>query len=204
MTEETKQHDYTKFPFFDTVPHLIYMSDKQGHINYVNEAFVNFSKKAEDDLGEEEGEGWLRNVHPDDIPRTLKLWKHSLETGEPYENIYRLLNARSEYQWFLTRANRTDLFGSDYAWVGTCTDISKQMELTNQLKLLTSDLEDQKNLLESIQNQLPVAVIHCDPKGAIISTNHMLTVDCTENGTVSATNTVNRLWDRAFTLLQLT
>ena len=31
------------------------------------------------------GEGWLEFIHPDDRERTLAGWRHSLETGEPYE-----------------------------------------------------------------------------------------------------------------------
>lgn len=160
-------HD--KFPFYDVVPHLIYIADKEGHIVHVNKAFANFSEKAENDLQIEGGLGWLHNVHPEDIPRTIKLWTYSLETEKPYENVYRLMNAEGKYVWMLTRAIRTDLFGDEYAWIGTCTDISKQMELNEKLG-------EQKDLLTTVLDQLPVAVVIADPTGKVIIRNGLMSV----------------------------
>ncbi len=164
--EEEVRAKHERFKTYDCIPHLIYLADKHGSISHINEAFVNFSKKAEDDLGDEGGEGWLKNVHPDDVEKTKEVWGKSLATQTPYENVYRLLNAEGQYQWFLTRANLTDLFGGEeFAWVGTCTDISEQMNLQ-------VDLQRQKALLNTIIQKLPVAVIIVGyPDGNFLSAN---------------------------------
>jgi len=168
VTSQEQLH--SKFPFYDVVPHLIYIADREGHIVHVNDAFAKFSKKAEDDLSIEGGLGWLRNVHPDDVPRTILRWSESLHTEKPYENVYRLLNAEGVYVWMLTRALRTDLFGDSYAWIGTCTDIQEQMELSQRLT-------EQKDLLSAVLDQLPVAVvIGAYPKGNVILSNDMMNV----------------------------
>lgn len=164
----TVEELHDRFPFYDVVPHLIYIANKEGHIVHVNEAFAKFSKKAENDLQDPSGLGWLKNVHPDDIPKTIKRWTHSLETEAPYENVYRLLDAQGVYRWMITRALRTDIFGDGYAWIGTCTEITEQMELTEKLA-------GQKNLLSTILNQLPVAVVIAEsPTGKIVFINEMM------------------------------
>jgi signal transduction histidine kinase/CheY-like chemotaxis protein len=174
--EKRIQSIHTMFPFYDVVPHLIYIANRQGHIVHVNEAFANFSKKAEDDLQlDETGLGWLRNVHPEDVPSTLERWNYALEHGTPYENVYRLLDASGNYVWFITRALKTDMFGSEYEWIGTCTDISEQMKLTESLKETTVLLAREQKLLSTVINQLPVAVAIGEfPSGKVILSNQMM------------------------------
>jgi PAS domain S-box-containing protein len=157
---------HKKFPFYDCVPHLIYIANKQGEIVHVNEAFADFSKKAEDDL--ENSDGWLRNVHPADIPQTQKKWQYALDRDLPYENVYRLLDKEGIYRWMLTRAIRTNMFGDSFAWIGTCTEISELMETKESL-------EAQRELLSTVLNQLPVAVVIGEhPSGRILLSNKMM------------------------------
>jgi PAS domain S-box-containing protein len=43
------------------------------------------------------------SFHPDDRPEVLRLWRHSVETGEPYDHEARLRRADGVYRWFHSR-----------------------------------------------------------------------------------------------------
>jgi len=64
-------------------------------------------------------------VHPDDAPRVMKQWAHSLQTGEPIEVDYRLKRAADGvYRWFLAQGRPLrDREGRVVKWFGMLTDI---------------------------------------------------------------------------------
>ncbi|WP_134499441.1 PAS domain-containing protein, partial [Microvirga pakistanensis] len=51
-----------------------------------------------------EGNGWQNAVHPRDLPAVKAQWRHSVETGAPYETEYRIRNAAGIFEWVLSRA----------------------------------------------------------------------------------------------------
>jgi PAS domain-containing protein len=71
---------------------------------------------------------WKDYLQPDDYESTLSIWKHSLETGEPYEVEYRFRRASDgAYRWFIGRAmplRQED--GTMVRWFGACTDVHEE------------------------------------------------------------------------------
>src|SRR5262249_38401438 len=71
---------------------------------------------------------WRTNdaIHPDDLPRALALWTHSLETGDPYEFDERLRRAEGAYRWFRVRGRcLRDAQGHVVRWYVLLTDIDE-------------------------------------------------------------------------------
>ncbi len=124
---------YKEFQFVtDFMPQLIWVTKPDGYHSYYNKRWYNYTGLAPH---ETEGEGWNHVFHPDDQDRAWGLWRHSLETGEPYEIEYRCRRYDGEYRWFLGRAlPLKDSTGSILKWFGTCTDIDDQKRATESLR----------------------------------------------------------------------
>lgn len=83
---------------------------------------------------EAQGESLLSAIHPDDRARVERLWFTSVKTLQPYQTIFRLRRYDGVYRAFLTRGVPIiDEDGEVREWVGTCTDITEQRQLEEQL-----------------------------------------------------------------------
>jgi PAS domain S-box-containing protein len=73
------------------------------------------------------GSGWAQVIHPEDVERAAARWKHSIETGEPYEVEFRVYSAADQaYRWHLVRANpMRDESGRVIQWFGCNADIEE-------------------------------------------------------------------------------
>ena len=66
----------------DSMPQMVWSTRPDGFHDYYNARWYEFTGVPD---GSTDGEGWNDMFHPDDQERARVLWKHSLETGEPYE-----------------------------------------------------------------------------------------------------------------------
>ena len=83
---------------------------------------------------EAQGESLLAAIHPDDRVRVGHLWFTSIKTLRPYQTVFRLRRYDGVYRTFLTRGVPViDELGEVREWVGTCTDITEQRQLEEQL-----------------------------------------------------------------------
>lgn len=122
----------------DTLPQMVWSTLPDGYHDYYNKRWYEFTGMPE---GSTDGEGWNGMFHPEDQERAWARWRHSLETGEPYEIEYRLRNAQGEYRWTLGRAlPMRDDAGKIVRWFGTCTDIHEQRLLFEQRQLVSQEL----------------------------------------------------------------
>ena len=105
----------------DSMPQMVWSASPDGLHDYFNARWYEFTGAA---AGATDGEAWNDMFHPDDRDRAWTLWRHSLETGLPYEIEYRLRHYSGVYRWTLGRATplRT-ASGEIIRWFGTCTDI---------------------------------------------------------------------------------
>jgi PAS domain S-box-containing protein len=123
----------------DTMPHMIWVTRPDGHHEWFNRRWYEFTGVA---AGSTDGEGWNALFHPDDQARAWDRWRQSLATGDSYEIEYRLRHHSGEYRWVLGRALpiRNDR-GEIDRWFGTCTDIHAMRQL----------VEEREHLLQSEQ-----------------------------------------------------
>lgn len=131
---ETIRKNEERFRFLaNTIPQKVWTATADGHLEYINKVFLDFTGKSSEELIEK---GWELIVHPDDLELNLKLWKISIKTGQPFEMERRLLSAEGEYRWHLSRAiPQFDETGSTTMWVGTSTDIDEQKNVSEALKI---------------------------------------------------------------------
>jgi PAS domain S-box-containing protein len=133
----------------DSLPHMVWSTLPDGDHDYFNQRWYDFTGVPQ---GSTDGEGWNGVFHPDDQERAWQRWRHSLETGEPYEIEYRLRHRSGEYRWTLGQA--MPMRGSDgniIRWIGTCTDIDAAKRQTEQIEVLSRELSHRiKNIFAVI------------------------------------------------------
>nr|WP_269117410.1 PAS domain S-box protein [Ramlibacter monticola] len=115
----------------DAMPQMVFSTLPDGHSDYFNRQTYEFTGVPP---GSMNGERWADIVHPDDREAVGERWRHSLETGEPYELEYRLRHRSGEYRWVLGRALAVrNEQGGLVRWMGTCTDIDEQKRTRDEL-----------------------------------------------------------------------
>jgi PAS domain S-box-containing protein len=133
----------------DAMPQMVWSALPDGYHDYYNARWYDFTGMP---AGSTDGEGWNDMFHPDDRSHAWTRWRHSLETGEPYEIEYRLRHHSGDYLWTLGRALAIrDDSGRITRWFGTCTDIHDQKMLTEQREIITHELSHRiKNIFSVI------------------------------------------------------
>jgi PAS domain S-box-containing protein len=133
----------------DALPHMVWSTLPDGDHDYYNQRWYEFTGTLP---GHTDGEGWNAMFHPDDRERAWAAWRHSLETGEPYEIEYRLRHHSGEYRWTLGRATPVrNAEGKIVRWIGTCTDIDAAKRQTAQIEVLSRELSHRiKNIFAVI------------------------------------------------------
>jgi PAS domain S-box-containing protein len=133
----------------DAFPHMVWSTLPDGYHDYFNARWYEFTGVPS---GSTDGEAWNGMFHPDDQERAWEVWRHCLETGEPYETEYRLRHRTGEYRWTLGRAMPVrDEDGKIVRWIGTCTDIHDAKQHAAQNEILSRELSHRiKNIFAVI------------------------------------------------------
>ena len=122
----------------NTMPQMVWSTLPDGSHDYYNLRWYEFTGVP---FGSTDGEGWAEMFHAEDQPNAWENWRHSLETGDPYEVEYRLRHHSGEYRWMIGRAlpilNEN---GKILRWIGTCTDIEDQKRTALQNEILSQEL----------------------------------------------------------------
>ena len=122
----------------DTMPQMVWSTLPDGFHDYYNKRWYEFTGVPE---GSTDGEGWNDMFHPEDQERAWKVWRHSLETGEPYQIEYRLKHHSGSYRWTLGLALPIrDANGQIIRWFGTCTDIHETKLVAEERELVAQEL----------------------------------------------------------------
>ena len=81
----------------DTTPALMWMTDAEGDVTFVNEGWRRFTGGTET-----AGVTFASSAHPDDREETVRLWAEAMSRREDFRCEYRLRHAASDsYRWVL-------------------------------------------------------------------------------------------------------
>ncbi|WP_448207102.1 PAS domain-containing protein [Azospirillum sp. sgz302134] len=123
----------------DSIPQLAWMARPDGAIFWFNKRWYDYTGTTLDDM---QGWGWSGRLHPDDAERVLAHFRHSLATGEPWEDSFSLLGRDDAWRRFLSRALPVrDTDGNIILWFGTNTDVTEQYEAEEALRRATREAE---------------------------------------------------------------
>ncbi len=125
----------------DAMPQIVWTARPDGHLDYFNERWYEFSGIPRNVDGDA---GWQPFLHPDDLPECKSAWEESIRTGSLYQIEFRLLHRQTaRYRWHLVRALAVrDESGQVSKWLGTCTDIEDQKQIEDALRTARDEAEE--------------------------------------------------------------
>ncbi len=136
----------------DSAPVLIWIDDPEQRCVFHNKTWLDFTGRS---FAEEDGDGWLESVHPDDRPHWSRQYALAFEAREPFTIDYRLRRADGEYRWMLeTGVPRWLPNGTFAGFVGSCVDITdrKKAEEDRQfLKTVTQAIIASRDFHSALQ-----------------------------------------------------
>lgn len=150
--EMLRQREQELRDIIETMPVMALVTDASGNNAIGNRRWVEYTG-----LGRE-GPNSEAVVHPDDAPGYVTARRHSIASGEPFEQEARMRRFDGEYRWFLARAvPLRDAQGKVLKWYSVHTDIHdrkvaeeerathlrflESMDLINRAMQGTNDLE---------------------------------------------------------------
>jgi PAS domain S-box-containing protein len=148
-----------------SIPGLVNTMSPCGEVESANQQWLDYHGKTLEEM-----KGWETAdvIHPDDLPRAVTAWKRSVETGQPFENEYRIRRADGVYRWFQGRS--LPLRGADgriIRWYSLITDIDERKQAEEKLK------QGEKEL-EQIVDSIPQLIEAVDADGRVLHRNQLM------------------------------
>ena len=126
--EELKKSEKRFRLMADSAPMLIWLSGPDTLATDFNKAWLEFTGRT---MQQELGEGWARNIHPDDLHRHLETYAEAFKERQKFVSEYRLRRRDGQYRWMLDQSVPRFLEDGTFAgYVGYCLDVSDQKETT--------------------------------------------------------------------------
>ena len=162
---EIKNSENKLRTIIDTIPGFVCTLSAAGEVQLVNRQVLEYFGKTPEEL-----KNWATSnvVHPNDLPRVVDSWKHSIETGQPYDLELRQRRADGVYRWFQSRALPTrDTEGRISGWYMLLTDIDDRKRAEDALRL-------NEQSLRLILDSIPGFVSTSDAAGEIELVNRQI------------------------------
>ncbi|MDZ4858121.1 MAG: PAS domain S-box protein [Candidatus Hydrogenedentes bacterium] len=104
-----------------SMPQKIFTAKANGDMDFFNSQWSEYTGVPFDQIRDW---GWARFIHPDDEAENVRVWRHSIHTGEPFQFEHRIRRADGEYRWHVTRAlSMRDEADGVSMWIGSNSDI---------------------------------------------------------------------------------
>ncbi len=140
----------------NTAPVMIWMSGNDKFSDFFNTSWLNFTGRK---MEEEMGDGWLQNVHPEDVHSCVEVYNSSLSGHKPFYIEYRLRRRDGQYRWIADNAvPRYDAVGNFIGFISACMDIDDGKRFSQRLQ--ASEL-----LFKTISNVSPVGLWMTNEQG---------------------------------------
>ena len=141
----------------DTTPALIWMSDKEGTVTYLNDRLINFTGG---DPATGLGDASSAFIHPDDVQSVQAANKRALEQQKEFSTEYRLRRRDGVYRWMLDiAAPRVNGDGAFAGFVGSAVDITDQKLAQEALekiggKLIEAQEEERARIARELHDDI--------------------------------------------------
>jgi PAS domain S-box-containing protein len=151
----------------DSMPGMVHTMTAAGAVEFVNRQILDFFGKTVEEL-----ERWDLLLHPDDRPRVVDLWTHSVATGEPFDVEVRARRADGTYRWLHSRAlPLRDRNGNVVRWHNLLADIDER-------KRAEEALRESERETRLIVDSIPGLVATLTPVGEVEVVNPQLVEYC--------------------------
>ena len=163
-TEAARRSERELRDVVDTVPAHVWSTSPEGHVNFVNDRWLQFTGLT---LDQACGWKWEAVVHPDDRTRVVADWHTALKNGRAMESEARVRRADGEYcWWFFRNVPLRDETGKLVRWYGTAIDIEDR-------KRAEQALRKSEERWRSVFENSAIGVALTDLNGRFLATNHV-------------------------------
>ncbi|MGH2796367.1 MAG: SpoIIE family protein phosphatase [Thermoleophilaceae bacterium] len=145
----------------DTTPALMWMTDAEGHITFVNEGWLRFTGRT---LEEEMGDTFALSAHPEDRDDLLTRWGDAFGRRDEFRFEYRLMHHAGGYRWVLEVGTPRYAGGEFVGYVGTATDIHERKQMEDALRESEASFRD-------LADTAPVMIWTTDERGLVTFVN---------------------------------
>ena len=115
----------------NTTPALFWMSAQDTTRIWFNQPWLDFTGLS---MPEVIGNGWEKQVHPDDLQNYLNVYHQAFDSRQPFNIEFRLRGSNGDYRWFYDQGTpRYDIKGKLLGYIGFCFDFTAR-KTTEQLK----------------------------------------------------------------------
>ncbi|MBU4556689.1 MAG: PAS domain-containing sensor histidine kinase [Actinobacteria bacterium] len=116
----------------ESFPALIWRSGIDAKCNYFNSMWLEFTGRT---LEQENGDGWVEGVHPEDLDRCVKTYLDAFARAEPFKMDYRLRRNDGEWRWIADFGRPFHSLTGEFAgYIGSCYDITDRVERADELE----------------------------------------------------------------------
>jgi|GEM_PF-59280 len=132
----------------ESIPQLIWETDAEGNSLFTSAKWLEYTG-----IEPEHERSWQDMIHPDDFEENIKIWKHSLSTGEMYRSDVRMRRKDGTYRWHTAIGEPIyNLDNKIIKWVGAFTDIHTEKAFTHELEQqVTARTKELIQMNESLQ-----------------------------------------------------
>jgi PAS domain S-box-containing protein len=146
-----KSLDFQK-ALLDDIPSLFWRAGVSGKVDYFNKTWLAFTGRS---LEDEEGEGWLIGIHPDDINSFTTTYQNSFRNRQAFNTEFRLKRYDGVYRRIVANGHPFLNLGEQFAgFICACHDIDDRVQAENIVKQQNNFLN---NVIESLTH--PFCVI---------------------------------------------
>ncbi len=137
----------------EAIPALAWYADPAGRIEWCNRRWYEYTGA----LFDQPPLDW-RSVHgSSERARVSASWEHAVETGEDWEEVFRLRRHDGAYRWFLSRAHPLrDAEGRILRWFGMTSDIDDQKRAAQAQSFLA---EASVQLASTVELEQTLAIV---------------------------------------------
>ena len=147
MAEQALLESESRFRIMaDSCPIGIWVTDAQGAIRFVNQAYREFSGWTSEQV---EPEKWKSQIHPEDAPTYFKTFNDALQKHSPFRGEVSFLRADGQWRWTESYAEPHFSQDGDFlGFTGTTQDVTDRKQSEHALR---SSEENFRQLAENIQ-----------------------------------------------------
>lgn len=161
----------------ETIPTLVWRGTPEGQLDYLNQRHIDYLGQTLEDTA---GGRWVDLVHPDDKEATVRRWLHSVNTGTPYEDVYRLRRADGQYRWIQSAGQPFhDREGRITHWYGMVIDIDDRKSAEDALRESERELRQTRRRLSAATQIATVAELSASiaheinqPLASVVANGH--------------------------------
>ena len=146
----------------ESMPARTWSASPDGRVTHVSDSMLSYLGRERRQAGLFhilDNAGWRDAIHPDDYQRVMDTRRHSLVTGIPFDEEYRLRGSDGTYRWFWSFGSLArDDQGQMAGWYGTMIDIEEK-------KRAEEALRDRERELSQLVDMVPVHIRRLTPEG---------------------------------------